>query len=174
MAFDLLTHLKALCALPGLPGHETPVAHYLREVWAPLTGSQHLHPLGSLWAVRPGLGAEPRPRVLLAAHLDAIGLMVAQLENEFLRLTTLGSVDQRVMPGQLVMVHGRVDVPGIVALPPPHLLSKSLRDQAPPVTELLIDTGLPARRLRALVDVGDLVSFAQPPLAGLSWLWFCC
>jgi len=163
MPFDLLAHLKALCALPGLPGYETPAAVYLREVWAPLTDSQHLHPLGSLWAVRHGRAAEPRPRLALVAHLDAIGLMVTRQEHEFLRLTALGGVDQRVLPGQLVTVHGREDVPGVVALPPPHLLPKGHRDQAPPVTELLIDTGLPAERLRALVEVGDLVSFAQPP-----------
>jgi len=170
MAFDLLTHLKELCARPGLPGHETPVAEYLRAEWAPFTESQQVHPLGSLWAVRPGQGAAPRPRVMLAAHLDAIGLMVTRREGEFLRVTSLGGVDARVMPGQLVTVHGRADLPGVVALPPAHLLPRNLREQAPPVTELLVDTGLPAERLGQIVEVGDLVSFAQTPTELLNGL----
>jgi endoglucanase len=43
------------------------------------------------------------------------------------------------------------------------LLPKALRDQAPPLAELLIDTGLPPKRLDELVEVGDLASLAQPP-----------
>jgi endoglucanase len=120
-------------------------------------------PLGSLVATRRGTAADPRPRLLLAAHMDAIGLIVTHVEGEFLRTTSLGGIDARVLPGQLVTVHGRTDLPGVIALPPPFLLPKAHRDGVAPVTELLVDTGLTAERLREEVEIGALVSFAQPP-----------
>jgi endoglucanase len=164
MALDLAAHLKALCAVPGLPGYEQPVAALLRAAWGPLTASLGQDRLGSLWATRPGSGLAPRRRLMLAAHMDAIGLMVASLQGDFLRVTHLGDLDLRVLPGQLVTVHAAGgDLPGVLALPPAHLLPRAHREGFPPVAELLVDTGLPAERVGALVRPGDLVSFAQPP-----------
>lgn len=162
MTFDTLAHLRALCGVAGLPGHEAPVRELLSTAWAPLTHTLETDRMGSLWATRQGSGPAPRPRLMLAAHLDAIGLLVTRQEGDFLRVTSLGSVDARVMPGQLVTVHGRQDLPGVVAQPPAFLLPKNGREQVTPLAELLVDTGLPAERLSALVRVGDPVSLAQP------------
>jgi endoglucanase len=162
MTFDTLAHLKSLCAVPGLPGHERPVRDLLAAAWQPLADTLETDRLGSLWATRPGSGPAPRPRLMLTAHMDAIGLIVTRQEGDFLRVTHLGGIDARVMPGQLVTVHGRRDLPGVVAQPPPHLLPKSGRDQVTALAELVVDTGLPGDELGALVRVGDLVSLAQP------------
>lgn len=134
----------------------------LRAAWAPLVDDLAQDPLGSLTATRRGQAKAARPRLMLAAHMDAIGLIVTHVDGDFLRVTSIGGIDARVMPGQLVTVHGQADLPGVVALPPPFLLPKANRDGVAPVTELLVDTGLPAERLRAQVEVGALVSFAQP------------
>jgi putative aminopeptidase FrvX len=163
MSIDLLTHLKALCAVPGLPGYEGPVRDLLRAAWTPLADALHQDKLGNLIAERQGARSAPRPRVMLAAHMDAIGLMVTRVEGEFLRVMSNGGIDARVLPGQLVTVHGREDLPAVAAQPPAFLLPKARRDNVVPVPELVIDAGLPAKRLAELVRVGDLVSFAEPP-----------
>jgi endoglucanase len=124
MTFDTLAHLKALCAAPGLPGHEAPVRDVLQDAWRPLTDTLETDRLGNLWAMRPGSGPAPRPRLMLTAHMDVIGLIVTRQEGDFLRVTHLGGIDARVMPGQLVTVHGREALPGVVAQPPAHLLPK--------------------------------------------------
>jgi tetrahedral aminopeptidase len=164
MTLDLLAHVKALSALPGLSGYEGPVRAALRAAWQPLSDEQHEDRLGTYWALRRGRGPAPRPRLMLAAHMDAIGLLVTRREGEFLRVSNLGGIDPRVLPGQLVTVHGRRDLPGVIAAPPPFLLPKARREGVTPLAELLIDTGLPAEQLAPLVRTGDLVSFAQPPL----------
>lgn len=163
-AFDLPAHVRALCAVPGLSGYEGPVRAVIAAAWTPLVSSVRVDPLGSLWARRAGSGPAPRPTLLLAAHMDAIGMMVTRQEGDFLRVTNLGGIDPRVLPGQLLTVHGRRDLPAVVGQPPAHLLPKAGRDQATPLAELVVDTGLPAAQLRELVQVGDLVSFAQPPV----------
>jgi endoglucanase len=91
-------------------------------------------------------------------------MMVTGQEGDFLRVTNLGGIDPRVLPGQLVTVHGQRDLPAVVGQPPAHVLPKAGRDQVTALAELVVDTGLPATQLRALVQVGDLVSFAQPPV----------
>lgn len=159
-----LAHLKELTAAPGVSGYEHRVRDLIRAAWTPLTDETHTDRLGSLWAIKNGTGARPRPKIMLAAHMDAIGLMVSQVEGEFLRVVPIGGIDARVMPGQLVTVHGREDLPGLVAQPPAFLLPKASREGVVPVNELLVDTGLPAEKLAGLVKIGDVISFAQPPV----------
>lgn len=162
MALDLLAHLKELCAAPGLSGYEPPVRRVIRAAWEPLATRLGEDRLGSLWATKAGSGAEPRPKLMLAAHMDAIGLIVTQVEGDFVRVSPMGGIDARVLPGQVVTVHGREDLPAVVAAPPAFLLPKANREGVTPVAELVVDTGLPAARLRQAVQTGDLVSFAQP------------
>jgi endoglucanase len=163
MALDLSTHLKALCAAPGLSGYEHPIRQVVEAAWQPYVDAFGSDRVGSLWGFQHGTAAHPRPRILFAAHMDAIGLMVSRVEGDFLRVTHVGGIDARVLPGQIVMVHGRADLPAVVGRPAHHLLPRAHRDSVAPIGELVVDTGLPAERLRALVRPGDLVSFAHPP-----------
>lgn len=159
---DIVAHLKDLCSAPGLSGYEAPAREIIRAAWTPLTDEQHTDPIGSFWATQHGAGKAPRPKLMLAAHMDAIGLMVTQVEGEFLRVMQVGGIDTRVMPGQLVTVYGTEALPGIVTVPPAFLLSKPHREGAAPVTELLVDVGLPAAEVAQKVRVGDVIAFDQP------------
>jgi endoglucanase len=160
---DTLTFLKDLCAAPGVSGYEGRVRDLIRDAWAPLTTELHVDRLGSLWGIKSGNGAAPRPKIMLAAHMDAIGLMVSQIDGEFLRVLPVGGIDARVMPGQPVTVHGNSDLPGVVVQPPAFLLPKANREGVVPVNELLIDLGLPAAQVAEQVSVGDVLSVTQPP-----------
>ena len=155
--------LKSLISLPGLSGYEAPVRNLIQETWQSLSDETTISRLGSLHALRRGELPEPRPSVLLAAHMDAIGLMVNSIVDGFLRITNVGGVDARVLPGQVVCVHGREDLPGVIVQPPAHLLPEGSGDRPVPIEYLLVDVGLTPRQVERQVRVGDLVSFAQPP-----------
>lgn len=161
---DLLPFLKQLISVPGLSAYESPIRSLVEDAWRPLTDDLQISRLGSLHGLRRGQGPEPRPSLLLAAHMDAIGLMVAGIVDGFLHLSQIGGIDPRVLPGQLVTVHGQEDYPGVIVQPPATLLPEDLADSAVPLEHLLVDIGLPPRQVETLVRVGDLVSFAQPPL----------
>jgi endoglucanase len=161
---DLKTLLKELIAIPGLSGYEAPILQLVERSWGPLTDELQVSRLGSLHGLRKGTGAEPRPSLLLAAHMDAIGLIVSGLVDGFLRVTEVGGVDGRVLPGQLVTVHGREDMPGVIVLPPSHLLPPEYKGKPVPVDYLLVDVGLEPQEVEHKARIGDLVSFAQPPL----------
>ncbi|NMB89320.1 MAG: M42 family metallopeptidase [Chloroflexi bacterium] len=162
--FELMPFLKQLISQPGLSGYEKPVHDLLVAAWQPLVDQCSTSRLGSLHALRKGQGPEPRPSILLAAHMDAIGLMVTTLEGEFLRFTHVGGVDPRILPGQPVMIYGRRPLPGVVVQPPNHLLPADNAGKPLEMARLLIDAGLPAGELAELVRPGDIVAFDQAPM----------
>ena len=96
--------------------------------------------------------------------MDAIGLMVNAIIDGFLRVTSVGGVDARVLPGQLVTVHGRQDLPGMIVSTPTRFLPARMQAGVTPLEYLLVDVGLLPREVNKFVRVGDTVSFAQAPL----------
>jgi len=162
--YDSLPFLKKILALPGLSGYESPVRQVIADEWGPFVNELQTSRLGTLSGIRRGTASEPRPRILLAAHMDAIGLMVTQVQNGFIRFTRIGGVDPRILPGQNVIVHGRRDLPGVIGQPSPRLLPEFIGKKTVPMEYLLIDVGLSTEETRALVRTGDPISFAQPPI----------
>ncbi len=161
---ELQPFLKTLISAPGLSGHEAPIRKLIEAEWQPLCDQINVSRLGSLQALRLGTEDEPRNSLLLAAHMDAIGMMVTGITDGFLRATQIGGIDPRVLPGQIVTVHGHQDLPGMIVQPPPHQMPAEYANSPVPLNHLLIDVGLNPRQVTRLVRVGNLVSFAQPPL----------
>jgi endoglucanase len=96
--------------------------------------------------------------------MDAIGMMVTELQEGLLRITEIGGIDHRILPGQLVTVHGREDLPGVVVQPPGHLLPEDVGEGPVEMKYLLVDVGYRPEEVAQKVRVGDTVSFAQAPL----------
>ena len=173
---ELLPFLKDLISAPGLSGYEDPAAKIIAERWQPLVHELSRGKLGSLHGLRHGTAKEPRPSVMVSTHMDSIGLMVTGITDGFLRITQVGGVDARLLPGTAVTVHatgagapgagtnGRSSLPGVVVQPPAQLLPEEAHEAAIPLEHLFIDTGLLPRKVAQLVRVGDVVSFAQAPL----------
>jgi endoglucanase len=161
---DITPFLKSLISTAGLSGNESPAADLIVERWRPLADELHLSRLGSIHALRGGNAPAPRPSLLLSAHMDAIGMMVAGIVDGFLNLTNIGMIDTRLLPGQPVLVHGRQSLPGVIAAHPVALMSEDETKDAVGWDHLLVDVGLTPRRVAQLIRVGDLVSFANEPL----------
>jgi endoglucanase len=161
MSFDLKAHLKKLCAIHAPSGHEGDLREALRAEWAALVDEFETDGLGSLIAVRHGTGPEPRRRVMLAAHMDEIALMVAEVRDGFIRTVPVGGPDYRVLLMQPVLVHGRRPLQGVFGAAPPHMARS--RKQYPDASDLWVDVGLPADEVAELVRVGDLITFDSPP-----------
>jgi endoglucanase len=156
---DLTALLKKLSNAQGLSGHEEPIREIIAEEFKRYTDEIRINRLGSVIGIKRGRGAEPRRKIMLAAHMDEIGLMVAGIEKGFLRLARVGGTDVRVILGQEILVHGRRELPGVIGFRPPHVLPPDQRDKAIPLEDIFADVGLPAAQVEKLVRVGDLVSF---------------
>ncbi len=122
---DILPFLKSLLSVSGLSGFEGPVAKLIEEKWRPLVDETSMSRVGSLHGLKKGSGKEPRPSIMLAAHMDAIGLQVSRIDNGFLHITNLGGIDIRVLPGAEVTVHASgsaEELPAVIAMPSARLL----------------------------------------------------
>jgi putative aminopeptidase FrvX len=164
---DLQPFLKTLISSSGLSGHETPIRSLIEEAWRLLTDEIHRSRMGNLYGLRRAVspdGGPPPPAMLFSTHMDAIGMMVTGVVDGFLRLTTIGGLDARILPGQLVIVHGRQELLGVVVLPPARLLPERATESTSNLEYLLVDVGLAPEELASLVGVGDLISFAQDPI----------
>jgi len=153
--------LKQLSETAGISGYEQPVCELLRQTWQPFVDEIREGKLGSLIALRRGAGSEPRPKLMLAAHVDEIGLMVSGVEKGFLRVSPVGGTDRRALLGLEVMVHGRRDLPGVVATRPPHVLPQEERKKTVPWDEIFVDVGLAAEEIEKVIAVGDPISIRR-------------
>jgi len=161
---DLQKHLKDMISVSGLSGFEAPIREVIEQAWAPLTDEISVSKIGSLHGLKKGQGQDPRKRVLISVHMDAIGMMVTYIQDGLLRVTEIGGIDHRILPGQPVVVHGEEDLPGVIVQPPGFLLPKSSGDGPIAMTHLLVDVGLYGDEVAEKVRIGDTVSYAQPPL----------
>lgn len=169
---DTVGLLKRLSQAVGLSGYERPVRALIKDEFERYADEVRTDKMGNLIALKPGMLADdvdaPRRRIMLAAHMDEIGLMVTGVEEGFLRVAQVGGVDERLLTAQPVTVHGTLggqhDLPGVVASVPPHLLPKQERGKVVPLKKLFVDVGLPPDEVAKRVRVGDLISFRQEAL----------
>ncbi len=163
---DIFKTLKTLTETAGPSGYEQGIAAVITEMWEPYVDSITTDRVGSLIAIKHGSGPEPRPRLLLAAHMDEIALMVKQIVtyngNGFLRLTNVGGIDIRHLYGQLVTVHGRSDLSGVIGSLPGKMLPPERRDKPFGWEDLCVDVGLSAAEVEKQISIGDFISFRQP------------
>jgi len=162
----ILPFLKSLISVSGLSGFEAPAASLIREKWRTLVDETSISRVGSVHGLKKGAGKSPRPSIMIAAHMDAIGMMVTRITNGFLHITKIGGIDVRVLPGAEVTVHASSgeDLPAVIAMPSAKLLPESAGNGALEIQYLLVDTGLTLKEVEKKVRVGDLVSFANEPM----------
>jgi putative aminopeptidase FrvX len=152
---SLRADLAELTALHAPSGAEQPVIARLRDLFAPLVDKVAVDHMGNLTAMREG--PQDTPHIVVSAHADEIGAMVASIEPDgFLRLLPLGGVQPRLLEGRAVWVGGR---PGVIGARSGHLTPKSEHGQGVSMTDLYVDLGVDdAAAVEALgVGIGDPV-----------------
>ena len=155
MDFPLLAELTQAS---GPPGAEERVRHIVRTHLGRSCDRVDDLSMGCVDGVR-GADGEPAGRLMLAAHMDEIGLMITHVDDRgYAKFIPLGGWDARTLVGQRVLVHGREDLVGIVGSTPVHLLDEAARSKAPKMEDLTIDLGLPGDRARELVRKGDVAT----------------
>ncbi len=152
--------LRRLSEAFGVSGHEEDVRGIILEEIRGRVDECRIDGMGNLIARKKGTGKSGL-RVLAAAHMDEIGLMVSQIEDGgSLRFFKVGGIDDRILPAKTVMI-GDKRIPGVIGLKPVHLAEKGERDQTVGYKQLAIDIGAGSRaEAEKLVRRGDYAVFA--------------
>jgi endoglucanase len=153
--------LQSMLTTPSVTGFEQPVARIVRKRMQPFADKITTDVHGNtIVALNPAAS----PRVMLAGHIDQIGLMVKYISDEgFIYFAAVGGVDLAVLPGSKLTIHGASgSVDGVIGRKPIHLMKAEERNGAKLEThDLWIDIGA-KDKAAALekVSVGDIVTYA--------------
>ena len=157
---SFLDLLKKLVYTPGVSGYEERIRETIISI-VQKYGNVFVDSIGNV-VLELGEGT---PIILLAAHMDELGLVVTNIEDDGLvRFRKIGGIDDRILISQHVIIHTEQgDVPGVIGLAPPHLkLEKEVK--VLPWNELGIDVGANSRgEVEELgIRILDPVTFAKP------------
>ena len=155
MTKSTLDFLKRLLDTPGPSGFETGPARVWRDEVKTFADEVTADVHGNSIAT---LNAKGRPRLMLAGHIDEIGLQVTHIDDDgYLYFAAIGGWDPQVLVGQRVVIIGpKQPVFGVIGKQAVHLMKKEEMDKVSKISDLWIDVGA-ATKAEALerVRVGD-------------------
>ncbi len=153
---EQLALLERLCNACSVSGDEGEVRAIVLEEVKAFADEVRVDALGNVLVRRGGEGQHPL-RVMLAAHMDEVGFMLVDGDEDGLfRFELVGGLDVRQLVGKPVLV-GRSHVPGVIGARPIHFTTSAERKHAVSLENLRIDVG-PGEGGK--VKVGDRATFA--------------
>jgi putative aminopeptidase FrvX len=152
--------LRELSDAFGVSGNEDDVRSIVLDAVRDYVDQIKIDAMGNVLAVKHGTGQNPM-RVMLAAHMDEVGLMVVgHDDNGFLKVRAVGGIDSRLLPGTLLVV-GSDRIPGVIGIKPIHLLESGEADKAPKIEDLVVDVGAKSKdEAEKLAPLGTYATFA--------------
>jgi putative aminopeptidase FrvX len=147
--------LKTLTETFGPSGHEDAVRKVILKEVKPLADEVRVDTLGNVIArKRPLKAAKNAKKIMLAAHMDEIGVIVSHIDKKgFVRFTNIGGTFGRYTLGARVrFLNGVTGVVGYDRL--------ELVDTILPINKMYIDVGATGRE-DCPVKVGDVAGFER-------------
>ncbi len=145
--------LKQLTEIFGPSGYEENIRKLVRAEVKPLADEIKVDALGNLIArKRPSKYTKDTKKIMIAAHMDEIGLMVSHIdENGFARFSNIGGVFGRyVLGGRVRFLNGTAGVIGFDRF--------DKMNEVPPLDKIYIDVGATSKK-DCPVEVGDVAAF---------------
>ena len=146
--------LHALTAAYGPSGRESRIREAISSLAEPLCETLQTDPLGNLIAFRPGKSGK---RLMLAAHMDQIGLMVTDVQEDgFLRVAAVGGLKPAIAIARRVVFENRA--PGTV-----YYETKTKGPGEAEMEDLFIDVGAKDKaEAESIARIGDVAVFYSP------------
>lgn len=138
--------MKDLVSAYSPSGNENIVREYIKEQIKGYVDELEVDSLGNLIVRKKGNGK----RIMVAAHMDQIGLMVTDIDDKgFLRFTNIGGISTLITMSQQVVFEN--DIVGVVFAEPVEDISKLK------LSNMFIDIGANSKEeAERLVNIGDI------------------
>jgi putative aminopeptidase FrvX len=155
---EILEKLSNAC---GVAGREEEVRNLMKNFLKPYVDEVKEDKLGNVIGIKKG--KKNAPKVMLAGHMDEIGLLVKTISKEgFLQFAKIGGIDDRILLAQSVIVYtDKGPLHGIVGSKPPHIQKEDERKKIFASDELFIDIGAETHEeaKKMGVKIGDPIEF---------------
>jgi putative aminopeptidase FrvX len=157
----LVEVLEELSNADGVTGREGEVRDLMNEFLKPYVDETREDRLGNVIGFKKG--NKDAPTVMLAAHMDEVGLMIKNITKKgFLQFTKIGGIDDRILFAQKVIVHtDKGSLTGVMGSKPIHIQKEEERKKVIEADRLFIDIGARDKKeaQKMGVHVGDVASF---------------
>lgn len=155
---EILEKLSNAC---GVSGREEEVRGLMKKFLKPYVDEIKEDKSGNIIGIKKG--KKKAPKVMLAAHMDEIGLIVKTISKEgFLQFAKLGGIDDRILLGQKVIVYTeKGPLHGIIGSKPPHIQKEEERKKVITYDSLFIDIGAKSKEeaKKMGIKIGDTIGF---------------
>ena len=153
--------LEKLSNACGVAGREEEVRSLMKSFLKPYVDEVKEDKLGNIIGIKKG--KKNAPKVMLAAHMDEIGLLVKIISKKgFIQFAKIGGIDDRILLAQNVIVYTeKGPLHGIIGSKPPHIQKEEERKRVLTCDELFIDIGAENQEQakKMGVKIGDPVGF---------------
>ena len=155
---EILEKLSNAC---GVAGREEEVRSLMKNFLKPYVDEVKEDKLGNIIGIKEG--KKNAPKVMLASHMDEIGLLVKTISKEgFLQFTKIGGIDDRILLAQNIIVYTeKGPLHGVIGSKPPHIQREDERKKIFTYDELFIDIGAATyeEAKKMGVKIGDPIEF---------------
>ncbi|HID47672.1 MAG TPA: M42 family peptidase [Methanothermococcus okinawensis] len=156
----LLEYLQELSLAHGISGREDSVRGIMERELKKYCEEVFTDRFGNLIARIGDRG----PKLMLAAHMDEIGLMVKYIDEKgFLKFVKVGGINDQMLLNQKVIIHTEdgKGIVGVLGSKPPHKMKDEERNRMIKSEDMFIDVGAKDRRdaKRMGIDIGAWATF---------------
>jgi len=131
--------LEKLSNAHGISGYEGDVREVIQKEIKPCVDQVRIDSFGNLIAIKKGKS----PSVMLAAHMDEIGLLVKYIDDEgFIRFAKVGGWFDQTLLNQRVLLHTRKGtLAGVIGSKPVHVMEEDEKKKTIEAKDMFIDVG---------------------------------
>lgn len=149
--------LKELTELNGVSGNEDEVREFIKKEAQMHATEIKVDSMGNLICYKKGKSSEYK--IMLSAHMDEVGFIVTGNKDGVIKFSSIGGIDERILPGTRVLV-GDKKIPGVIGSKPIHLQDKEERGNNIKLKGMYIDIGTESKEeLEKLAAPGEYIAF---------------
>ncbi len=151
--------LKELSNASGVSGFEDNIREIMERELKDHADEIDVDGLGNLIAVKKG--KDDGKKIMLAAHMDEIGLMVKYIDKEgFVKFTKIGGINDQMLLNQEVYINtDNGKVLGVIGAKPPHRMKPAERKKVLEYENMFIDIGASSKEeAEKIVNIGDSIT----------------
>ncbi len=152
--------LEELSLTPAISGNEEIIREIITRELEDCVDEIETDTMGNVVCTKKG--EENAPTVMLASHMDEIGLMVKHIDDDgFIKFIKIGGINDQMLINQAVIIHSeKGKCPGVIGSKPPHVTKPEERNKVIPYNEMFIDIGANNKEeAEQMVSVGDMITF---------------
>ncbi len=152
--------LEELSLTPAISGFENDIREIISGQLEDYVDKIETDDMGNVVCTKKG--EDDAPTVMLASHMDEIGLMVKYIDdNGFIKFIKIGGINDQMLINQAVIIHSdNAKIPGVIGSKPPHVTKPEERNKVIKYTEMFIDIGANNKEeAEEMVSVGDMITF---------------